>query len=181
MDKKITTNGLDPRALAHLWSIGLDSDQSPSPDPNQTRVELLLDRLAQQIPLEQNLAPMLPKVLAQFCMDMKPFASNSIQVLLSRPNTDLTTLQRLKQYCKGLATGMLSEADRDVVVVLYYAAIAGALVYHEQRITTFSYKHLALSYRSLLKHTWLTSQIRYLFERAHAFCGDNLSPPESLE
>lgn len=175
MDKDSTTFGLKPDKLAHLWNIGGKTEQSKiEEDQEKTKVELLRDRLAQKIPLDHVVAQILPKALAQVCKDIQPFTGNSYGTLINDPLTDVTILKKIKDDNKKLAQHISSDDEYDVVTAIYYAAIASALVYHNQRITSFSYDHLNEKYISLLGNSWLTSDLRNLFQKARNCCDQKM-------
>ncbi|MFC1604646.1 hypothetical protein ACFL5F_06425 [Planctomycetota bacterium] len=171
MDKDSTTFGLKPDKLAQLWNMEDKMDQGKNEEnQNQMKAELLRDKLAQKIPLDHVVAQILPKALAQVCKDIQPFTGNSYGVLLNDPLTDITILTKIKDNNKKLAQHISSETEYDVITVIYYAAIASALIYHDQRITSFSYDHLNDKYTSLLENTWLTSDLREVFQKALNLC-----------
>lgn len=68
--------------------------------------------------------------------------------------------------------GKVSRLDADrplprvIADCIYYAAIAAALVRHDQRISTLSYEELAAGLSTLLSHPWLTRELRGLFLKA---------------
>lgn len=171
MDKDSTTFGLKPDKLALLWNMGGKMDQGKNEESNdKTKAEFLRDRLAQKIPLDHVVAQILPKALAQVCKDIQPFTGNSYGILLNDPLTDVTILEKIKDNNKELAQHMISDPEYEVITVLYYAAIASALVYHDQKITSFSYGHLNDKYISLLNNKWLTTDLRNLFQKALNAC-----------
>jgi hypothetical protein len=180
MDKDSTTFGLKPDKLAQLWNMESKIDQGKNEEnQDQTKAEFLRDRLAQKIPLDHVVAQTLPKALAQACKDIQPFTGNSYGILLNDPLTEVTILKKMKEDNKKLAQHISSDTEYDVVTVIYYAAIASALVYHAQRITSFSYGDLNDKYTSLLKNNWLTSDLRNLFQKAQNCCDQKMKNRKS--
>lgn len=177
MANEPTTFGLGWDKLARLWDIQ-EKDTASAKDENQYRVELLHDRLAAKMPLEQAVAQALPQVFAQLCREVKPFTADSLRALIVNSDTDVSVLKKIKNYNKKLSDRLQSEAEHDVIAVLYYATIASALVYHDQRITSFSYDHLATQYAELKTKSWLTSDLRSLLEQAHQVCKQKCTPKE---
>jgi len=176
MDRDSTTFGLKPDKLAQLWDMGSKENQD-SIDENQDQVkaELLRDRLAQKIPLEQVVARILPKALAQVCEEIQPFSGNSYGILLNDPGTDITILKKIKDNYKKLAQHVDGDAEYDVTAAIYHAAIASALVYHGKRITSFSYAHLVEKYTALMEQPWLTHELRELFQKAEDICTQKIN------
>ena len=171
MDKDSTTFGLKPDKLVQLWNIGEKTDRTNTEEnQDQLKSELLRDRLAQKIPLDYLVAQILPKALAQICKNIQPFTGNSYNILLCDPLTEITILKKIKEDNKKIIQHMNSGSEYDVLVAVYYAAIASALVYHDQRITSFSYSHLKDKYISLLENNWLTQDLRNLYQQALYFC-----------
>jgi hypothetical protein len=180
MDKDSTTFGLKPDKLAQLWNMGSKMDQSDSEgSDDQTKANLLCDKLAQKLPFDHVVSHLLPKALAQVCKDVQPFAGNSYGILVNDPLTTVTILKRIKDNNKKLSQYVSSNAEYDVITVIYYAAIASALVYHDQLITSFSYSHLNDKYTSLLENTWLTSDLRNLFQKALNCCNRKMKSGKS--
>ncbi|MCP4614239.1 MAG: hypothetical protein GY845_36605 [Planctomycetes bacterium] len=181
MDKDSTTFGLKPDKLAQLWNMGGKMDRGKNEESNdQTKAELLRDRLAQKIPLDHVVAQILPKALAQICKDIQPFTGNSYGILLNDPLTDVTIIKKIKDNTKKLSQYINSDTEYDVITVIYYAAIASALIYHDQRITSFSYSHLNDKYISLLENTWLTSDLRNMFQKALNCCGQKMKSGKNV-
>ena len=63
-----------------------------------------------------------------------------------------------------------SEAEHDAATAVYFAAIASALLFHDRKITTFSYKSLDESFSKLINEKWIVKDIAELFDRACRVC-----------
>ena len=72
-----------------------------------------------------------------------------------------------------------SEYECDVAVVLYYGTISSALVFHNKKITKFSYKNLELAFSSLIDKSWITSELVTLLTRALEICRSSSEKPHS--
>jgi hypothetical protein len=169
MSDESTTFGADRRQLAKLWSLGSNAKRVDQ-DENQVKAELLRDMLASKMPVDQAVAETLPQVLAQLCESIRPFTGGSLGALLSSPETDLLVLKKIKNYTKRLSQRVHSEAEHDVTAMIYYAAIAAALVYHDQRVTSFSYEKLLEAFKSMLESNWTTTELKTLFREALDAC-----------
>ena len=175
MNKETTTFGLKSKKLAQLWDIRSEEEEGANKDiKDKTKAELLCDRLAQKISIEDFLARILPKAFAETCKNIQPFTGNSYGALLNDPLTDITILEKIKEDSKKLAQHKNSDVEYEIITVIYYAAIASALFYHDEKITSFSYDHLKDKYVSLLNDTWLTADLRNLFQEALNFCSREL-------
>ena len=167
MKKDSSTFGLVPDKLAKLWTIGGDQEgDGIERTDDQIRSELLHDFLAEKMPVDQALAQILPDVLAQMCEEIKPFTGNSFSQLILNPDSDLLVLKRIKDFSKEWRKKAASDLERDVIAAIYYAAIASALVYHGQRISSFLPGDLKKSFSSLISKNWLTGDLKALFKKA---------------
>jgi hypothetical protein len=171
MDKDSTTFSLSPQRLARILRIGSDTDEiEETGDQEQKKAELLQDWLEATLPLDAVFLESLPAILHSLCDELKPLVGEPFGKLLNDPEADLAAIKKIKEYSKKLIVSARSDAEHDAATVIYYAAIASALVFHERRITKFSYDGLEKSFVSLKKHTWVPSALRQLFDEAHKFC-----------
>jgi hypothetical protein len=136
----------------------------------------LRDRLAEPLPLDPTVAHTLPESLSHVLEQFSPLTGCSIGGLLLDPDTDPAVVWQIKDRYREKAQSGPSEPERQVATAIYYAAIAHALLFHENslflenRITTFSYKELDGHFSQLLNIRWLTPELIGLFKRAHAIC-----------
>ena len=63
-----------------------------------------------------------------------------------------------------------TEADQATATVVYYAAIASALLFHQRRITEHTYDKLEKAYGDLEQKDWIPSELKELFRKAKAAC-----------
>ncbi len=89
---------------------------------------------------------------------------------LQDPEGDVTILRKVKDHGKKLSDNAEAKAEYHVANTIYYAAIASALVFHNKRITKFSYKDLRKYFRHLDKEKWIPEALRALFSRAAEYC-----------
>lgn len=171
MDEESTAFNLSSEQLAHLLGIGsrIGGDENQV-DQEQRKAELLRDLLAAKLPADEVLLESLPTVVRRACQELQPLAGESFGNLLQDPGTDITTIRRIKDYSKKLTKAAESEIEHDAAGAIYYAAIAGALVFHEKKITSFSYEELVDSFSVLTKNSWLTPDLARLFRKARKLC-----------
>lgn len=50
-------------------------------------------------------------------------------------------------------------------MAIYYAAVAGALVFHDSKITEHSFERLERAFGMLIAKTWMASELVGLFEK----------------
>lgn len=177
MKDEPTTFGLSHEKLARLWEIGDDTPTAQDgPTKEQKRAELLRDRLAEPLPLEPTVARTLPATLSYVLDEFTPFVGCSVEALLFDPDSDPSVIWQIKEQYRQKAESCPSELERQVATVIYYAAIASALLFHEEtlfrvnRITLFSYRELEEHFSQLLDIDWLTQDLAHLFKRACAIC-----------
>jgi len=171
MKKEPSSFDLSPEKLAQLWSVGSDIDQGDGAvSHEQRKAELLRDWLATTLPLDQTAVKSRPGIGSHVREHLMPFAGDSIDSLLRDPQTAVLTFKKIKGSSKKVVEAAESEVEHDAAVVIYYAAIASALVFHGRRITTFSYADLADSFSTLLEDNWLTPNLVRLLKKAHRLC-----------
>jgi hypothetical protein len=155
--------------LAALLRVGLEPESSET-DSGRSVASLLEAKLASELPLEVSLADSLPAVLGVPCESMDRYRGRSTAELLSDPQVDLNALTTLKDYAKELVRRSRSEVTTDVATVLYYAAIAAALVFHDARITQHDYRQLERSFDELAREPWLAANLQALIAGARQIC-----------
>ena len=171
MDKESTTFRLSSEQLARLLGIGsYISEDKDQVDQEQKKAELLRDWLAAKLPIEEAMVESLPTIIRRVCQELQPLAGEPFGNLLQDPETDITTIRRIKDYSKKLAMSARSEAEHDAATAIYFAAIASALVFHDRKITTYSYKSLDESFSKLINETWIAKDISELFSKACKVC-----------
>ncbi|MHC4109504.1 MAG: hypothetical protein ACYSUY_00415 [Planctomycetota bacterium] len=171
MDKESTAFGLSPEQLAHLLKIGSDTSHADNEvDREQKKTELLHDWLTATLPLDAAIAKALPTILRRLCQELRPLAGKAFGDLLKDPKTDIAAIRKIKDYSKKMVGCAKSETEHDAATAIYYAAIASALVFHNQRITKFSYESLNNSFSTLTGHNWLTPDLAQLLKEASEFC-----------
>jgi len=167
MDKESTTHGLSAEKLRQIWDIGSDVDQDNAEiEPDLKRAELLRDWLTCTLPPDKELADLLPALLMRLFRELRPFAGESFASLLQDPQTDISLIAKIKDLSKKLVESAKSAAERDAAAAIYYSAIASALVFHDRKITSFSYERLAQSFSSLSDKRWLTPETGQLIDSA---------------
>jgi len=177
--KDDTTYGLSPERLARLLAIGLQSrDGQNNPAAGRTPAEIAREMLASKLPLDPDASDSLPAILNRACKDLLALSHRTISDLLLHPNTDLAVIKTLKDYGKELVRLRRRETEQAAATVIYYAAIASALVFHRQKITDHSYPKLRKAYAKLGETPWIPSRLKNLFRKAQALCAQHTEKPE---
>jgi hypothetical protein len=170
-EKDETTYGLSPERLARLLAIGLQSaDDLNNLSTGRGPGEILMEMLTLELPLGPAVPDSLPAVLNRPCDEMLGVARQTLRDLLLDSKTDLAVIKTLKDYGKKLVRRGGPEAKQAAATVIYYAAIASALVFHAHKITQHSCQTLREAYAELEQKPWVPPELKDLFRRAKAAC-----------
>jgi len=173
-----TTYGLSPEQLARLLTIGQQSgDGHNNPGIGRTLSELLQEILSSDLPLDPTSPDSLPVVLNWPSHEVLAVSGQTMGELLLDHRTDLEVIKTLKDYAKELAHRGRPCSKQTVVTAIYYAAIANALVFHQHRITKYSYRRLEEAYSELEQKPWIPSELKELFRRARSACQRRIGEP----
>lgn len=171
MQDESSTFGLNREKLSKLWQMGKDVPQEEVDfDEDQKKAELLQAQLAESLPLDAGIQHLLPNILTVVCKKFKPFMGCSFKDLILDQETDPLILETIKDFHKKQAESAPSELEQEIASVVYYSSIASALVYHDVRITKFSYTNLSQSFDGLRVSNWLLSDLKNLFSKAYDQC-----------
>jgi hypothetical protein len=86
--------------------------------------------------------------------------------LLLRDDPPLKMLDLVKAFAKSAQSAGDAAVPREVAIILYYAAIAAALVRLNERMTQLSDEDLAAGLEWALSHAWLDPRLRPLLAAA---------------
>ncbi|MFC1633571.1 hypothetical protein ACFL5Z_01905 [Planctomycetota bacterium] len=151
---------LGRRSKSHEWIA----------DGKQRKTDVLYDVLNCPLPLEPSVVNSLPSVVRGLSSRLYSLAGRPIGNLLQDSATDITTIVRIKEYAKEAGTSADSEEESEVFLAVYYAAIASALLFHNQKITQHSYSDLERFFYSFTKEKWVLNELRELFQKAQEYC-----------
>jgi hypothetical protein len=112
----------------------------------------------------------LPPVLGRPCDEFLPDAGLTTSDFLLDSKTDLSITEMLKSYGKELVRHRGPDVKQAAATAIYYAAIAGALVFDQKKITQHSYEKLHQAYTELEQKPWIPSELKGLFRKARAVC-----------
>jgi len=163
--------GMDNWALndgqkTRLLSLALERDnRSAAPNEDEQKGDLLRDILRCALPLETP-APSTTAGLGPSCGGLRTVAGPPIEELLRDRVTDLAVLKRIKEYAKALGKNAKSGIERDVFLAVYFAAIAAARVYHNERVTEHPDERLVRFLRAFARAAWMPAGLGGLFTQA---------------
>ena len=171
MESEAKHPDLSREQKARLLQLGLDSEEATGVTSAEDRkAHLLFDLLATPLPVDPETIDFLPPILRSLCRLLKSVAGEPLVKLLQDPQVDLTVLKRIKEYTKQLGDSTTSHVEHDVGLVLYYAAIASGLIYHNQRISRYSYAELKEAFSGLIQQDWIPQDLIEMFTRACEYC-----------
>jgi len=165
-----STFGLSAEQLVRLLKIGASVQKNDEADAEQRKVELLRDWLSAKLPYDEVLIESLPIILRRLCRNLGPLTARSFGDLLHDPGTDISLIRKIKDCSKKLVNAAQSDPECDAATVIYYTAIASALVFHSQKITEYSYKDLERSMSLLVDKKWVSPELSKLFMKAKELC-----------
>lgn len=174
-DEQPTAFRLDPERMAELIAIGSDINNSDEPtklEQDHEKASLLYKRLEEKLPPDLSDLKVLPEGLGQMRSTIGLLASETIGELLENPSIGQDVMKKIKDLSKALSKTAKSENEYETANTVYYAAIAHALVYHEVKITQFSYKDLAQHFDFLKHQEWIPPYLVNLFREACKRCRD---------
>ena len=170
MKKDTTTFGLEPERLARLLGLGMEGDSSVETDPDTSKEELLRLRLAGTLPLETAVIDAIPAIAGRLCEELLPLRGKALGEALLDETTELRVLKKVKDYGKKLAARQDSDVEHAVSVTIYFAAIAGALLFHDHKITNYSYPALGEAFGTLIDKPWMAPELARHFSKARKLC-----------
>lgn len=171
MKEESSAPNIAPEQLKRLFSIGRDTkDSNKQKGLSYTKAEILSRLLSQPLPFDKSQIDILPSALKQLCHSIDILAGETISELLNNSSTDLSAIKKIKHYSKQLSAQAKSAAGNDVAIVIYYAAIAHALVFYERRISRFSYETLENSFSCLAEEKWISRDLSVLLRTAGKYC-----------
>lgn len=170
-----TTFGASPLGLAGLLGIGATGNSAAEAD--QAAAELLRARLDGTLPLDSAVIDALPALPERFDTQLAPLGGRPLGQVLADRATDLKTIGVIKEYGKKLAARRDSAADHAAGIVIYYAAIASALLFHGKKITQHSIASLAHSFDLLVAKPWIPPDLLARFAEAKSLCENPTGTP----
>lgn len=161
-----------PQQLADMLGIGLEAGQANQGGPNELTAELLRNKLDGPLPPDPAAVAKLPSILDNIYKELVPGGRRSLGEALAEPKTDINTIVRIKDHAKQTAAPDCPEPQRTVSVTVYYTAIASALIFHDRKITTYSYDTVAVAFAKLLDKPWIPLALSEHLKTARRICLD---------
>jgi len=177
MDRESKDIELTGEQKTRLLSLGLDSE--PAEDEEEKKADLLYDVLSRPLPVDTSVVNSLPTALRGFCKRLSSVAGEPLGDLIQNPERGISVIEVIKEYAKQSGTSAKSEIESDIFLVIYYGAIANALLFHNQKITEHSYKDLEQFFCSFTQKDWVLDELTELFKKAQEYCREKLGEVNS--
>ncbi|MEN6426615.1 MAG: hypothetical protein ABFE13_14740 [Phycisphaerales bacterium] len=171
---KETTYGLKPELLSRLLSVGAGASSGSGAAGDREIGLLLHEHLMSSLPRDPTLRAPLRILVQQMAEDIEVLAGRPLAEILCNPETPVGLIQAVKEYAKRLCTAIATEPEHTVAMTIYYAAIASALAYHDEKVSRHSYKTLHLSFEALTEKPWMAAELKNVFLAAQKACREHV-------
>ena len=155
MSKKRQSFGAKPKRLAELLSMGVEPDPQKLL-PREGKAELLGAQLAAPLACESDSG------------QAAVFSAKSLGEILLDDCADLEVLKQAKRYGRALSAQKEPASQHAAGIAIYFAAIAGAMLFHNEKITAYDYPELVTAFDSLAAKKWIPAELCSHFQAA---CG----------
>lgn len=173
MKKSSENFDLNIEQSTNLLRICLGEEDRNADRPEQKdRAAVLHDLLGSKLPVNPALLESLPPVLRALSEELESVSGVSLGNHLQDSQTKIVVIRRIKDFAKELGNSAKDQIERDVALAVYFAAIAGALVYHDVRISQYGYEQLKQSFEALCQHDWITPDLEVLYKDAQKYCSN---------
>jgi len=154
---------LSDEQKTRLLNFALEPGPSSTPpDADEEKGDLLCDILRYPLPQAEHQ----PGTATNVTQGFRSVFGASLGELLCDPKTDIAVLRRIKEYAKALGRNAKTDMDKDVFLAVYFAAIAGALVFHNEHITEHPRHNLTQFFKHFAQAPWMRTDLRDLFVKA---------------
>lgn len=171
MNDNHKTPPFNPDIVSRLFKLCLDSDSAPDNlDDDYKRTLLLRDLLGDIPPLRSDILQGIPALLQQLHQALPRSEGKNLGQFLQDPKTPADELRIAKDYAKQATKSAQKDAEYEVAGVVYYAAIAAALVHHGIRITQHSFEQLHESLDALVGKDWILPELKSVLMHAKEIC-----------
>lgn len=162
-----STYGLRLDQMANLLALGAER---PEAGPEHADDEALRNLLQEQLTCAEPKGSLLRETLMMMLESLDPLRGKPLGEFLLDPQSDLDLVRAIKDCSKTLSCALDSADETALARTVYFAAIAGALVHHDTKITQSSYQTLDASLTTLIEKPWMAPQLVELFCQAREIC-----------
>lgn len=168
-DEETKTFGIKPENIARLFGLAVN-DKNSQLSTVDKKAYLLEAQLSGTLPLNHDVIKQLPVILGKLCNDILPLGGKCLKDVILDKDTNITILNMIRDYFKDLAKAEESENLKSVYIAIYYSAIASALTFHNEKITSHSYPSLVISFKELSLKDWISPELGRHFMMAEKVC-----------
>jgi len=175
MSQEFEVFGMKSQQIRDLFALSVQDEMDLPTEENldTKKAEVLQQFLLQPLPRDLNETKALPSMLKHMCETLPALESQSLEEVLLNGRTAVSLLEWTKEYGKRLST-QVPEEQYEFADIIYHAVIASALVFHEKKISSFSYEALAKDFSQLTVKAWIPREFRQLFHQAVRVCAKYL-------
>ena len=106
--------------------------------------------------------------------------TKSVLDILLSTESQVSELNNIKQDIKKKRKELHNKKLQDVAVVIYYAAIASSIAFHNgTKISSFGYDEIKESLEKLCQNDWIVPEIHDLFNKAIIKCNNMIDEKEN--
>jgi hypothetical protein len=161
-----------PQQLADMLGVAMQGTPNEVLDPAELTAGALRNRLEGPLPPDTGIATESLTMLDNIYNELVPGGRRSLGEALTEPKTDISTILRIKNHAKQSVTKDTPRPQRTASLTIYYAAISSALLFHDLKITTYSYEALAVSLAKLIDKPWIPPELSEHLQAARNNCLD---------
>jgi hypothetical protein len=165
----------NPKKISRTMMLQLvksifEKDSGNPVGPVDQQSEYFEEKMAAALPKDFFDQADLPDHLSVLC-DISGISKNeTFKSVIKNDKVELSLLVKMKDYFKELSSESSDEMEHQIYIAIYYAAIASALMYHDEKISSYSYEELAANFGRLSKEDWLPEYILKLYRKARTYC-----------
>jgi len=156
--------------MQQLVKLIFEKDSGNPTGSTDQNSELFEEKMAAILPREFFGPNNIPDHLSVLCDISGISKTETLKSVIKNEKVELGLLVKMKDYFKDLSGKSTDEMEHQIYISIYYAVIASALLYHHERISSYSYEELAASFARLLKVDWLPEYILKLYRQAQTYC-----------
>ena len=168
---KTSTSGLSREKLVSLLAIGSEPrDDRLEPEADRAMATLLARRLEEPLLAGGLVSDNAQGTIEEAHGDAQRLTERPLGELLLDPSSDLAVIAAIKDHAKRGSAGRQESPERAIAILIYYAAIASGLVFHNVLISSHSLDYLGSSLAEFASKGWVPKNLRELFSAASASC-----------
>jgi len=160
-------SGKEDKNISRFVKACFSEMADPATQDSEAVMRTLMDSyLEQPVILDPQVAQEPAGALAHVHRELHSQAGCSVKKCLLSPDTPIFLLTRIKNTYQKTAQQSSRQADRRAAAVVYFGALASALVFHHEKTTSYTRAEIREKIGKLLAKPWIDTEIRGLLEQA---------------